>query len=965
MPHTTPPSLSDRALTVWAKSFLDHADGHALVGWLPLHQHLADAAGVAARLWDEWAPRSIKDLLSRSVGSDEAARSQLVWLAGTHDIGKTSPAFAVQVGGLADGMRRAGLVADPRIRDDDQRRSTRHELVSFLAIRAHLRDRHGFDADVADRIASVAAAHHGRPADAANIRAAQDLPHFIGEGPWIETRDELLHWADGQFTDGDSIRAWRDSSLTQPALVVLSALVIVADWIASSDLFPSAPLGAQPTETTDARVTRAWSRLGFPGPWHAQPESTDAAALLAARFDLPDDATPHATQIALVEQALRLERPELLILEAEMGSGKTEAALLAAEILAGRFGTSGIFVGLPTQATSDGMFSRVLAWADRLRLDTPSSVFLARSRAQLNEEYAQLVEETSFRSIAPDNPARDDTESDTSSLIAHRWFSDSRRGPLSSFVVGTVDQALFAGLRSRYLMLRHLALAGKVVIIDEVHAYDDYMDRFLTRVLEWLGAYETPVILLSATLPSQKRRDYIAAYDRGRRSLQPSPPRVKRSWSEKRRAQDAGEPTPVPYPGIGGLIGYPAITVSNGTEAPTVATPAASSAPRRVLLGRIDDDESGLAGLLRDALADGGNVAVIRNTVRRAQETAAVLREMFPDIPVTVAHSRYLGVDRARKDRELLGLYGRHGARPPRSIVVATQVIEQSLDVDFDLLVSDVAPIDLLLQRTGRMHRHHRADRPEALRTPRLVITGVDWSTNPPGIDRGSSVVYGEALLLRTLAAVRERDALTLPDDIAPLVEQVYGDDADFIPDDWMPAHDEAVHARREEIADKQRRAQTFALGAVTGDDPSLIGWIRNPDEDPDFAPPGRATVRDTEETLEVVVVQRGSDGILRTPAWLEEHGGEQIPDNEPPDAALTRTLLGCFLRLPAGMCHGNALDRHISELERTFELPSWHASHALKGELTLVFDEDGYARLNEFDLFYSFEDGLDYQRRT
>lgn len=964
MPHANPPRLSDRALSVWAKSFLDHSDNHSLAGWLPLHQHLADAAGIAAHLWDEWAPRSIRNLLARTIGSDDAARALLVWLAGTHDIGKASPAFAVQVPEFADEMRRAGLVADPRIRDDDRRRTTRHELVSFLAIRTHLRDRHGFDADLAGQIASIAAAHHGRPADATHIRAAQDLPQFIGEGLWRQTREELLVWADAAFADDDSIRTWRDSSLTQPALVLLSSLVIVADWISSSTLFRPAPLGAQPTEKTTARIARAWSRLGFPGPWRAQPESTDAATLLAARFDLPDGATPHAAQVALVEQALRLGRPELLILEAEMGSGKTEAALLAAEILAGKFGTSGIFVGLPTQATSDGMFSRVLSWADHLHLDAPSSVFLARGRAQLNEEYAQLIEAASFRSIAPDNPVQDDTESDSSSLIAHRWFSDSRRGPLSSFVVGTVDQALFAGMRSRYLMLRHLALAGKVVVIDEVHAYDDYMDRFLTRVLEWLGAYETPVILLSATLPSQKRRDYIAAYDRGRRSLQPPPPRVRRSWAEKRRAQDAEERAPVPYSEIAGLIGYPVVSVSNGTETPTVAATAASSEPRRVLLDRIDDDESNLVALLRDALADGGNVAVIRNTVRRAQETAAVLRATFPDIDVTVAHSRYLGVDRARKDRELLGLYGRHGARPARSIVVATQVIEQSLDVDFDLLVSDIAPIDLLLQRIGRLHRHRRTERPTALRTPRLVITGVHWSTNLPEIDRGSSVVYGDALLLRTLAILRDRDALTLPDDIAPLVEEVYGDVVDFIPDEWMPAHDAAVRARREEIADKQRRAQTFALGAVTGENPSLMGWIRNPNEDPEFAPPGRATVRDTEETLEVIVVQEGSDGVLRTPAWLENHGAEQIPDNEPPDAALTQTLLGCFLRLPAGMCHGNALDRHIAELERTFELPSWHASHALKGELALVFDADGYARLNEFDLVYSREDGLDYQRR-
>lgn len=371
----------------------------ALSGWLPLYQHLADAAGVAGLLWDEWAPRSVTDTVARAVGSDEAARALVVWLAGIHHVGKASPAFAVQVPELADRMHDAGLVCDTSIRDGDERRQVRHELVSYLAVRRWLVDAHGFEAADAAAVASVAAAHHGRPPGASAVQAATAKPHLVGAGPWQDVRCELLAAADASFTTREIYAAWRDTMLDQPTLVLLCGLVIVADWIASSDLFDAAPLEHPAELTTSERVSRAWRDLDFPRRWQPHGYDEDAAALLASRFSLPDGAVPHPAQTALVDMARAVDRPELMILESEMGSGKTEAALLAAEVLAGRFGMSGVFVGLLTQATADGMFSRVLSWADRLDLDAPSTVFLARSRAMLNREFAAKRREARFRSV--------------------------------------------------------------------------------------------------------------------------------------------------------------------------------------------------------------------------------------------------------------------------------------------------------------------------------------------------------------------------------------------------------------------------------------------------------------------------------------------------------------------------------------------------------------------------------------
>jgi len=937
------PPVSPIAQTIWAKTHADTIDHQLIDGWLPLHQHLDDSAEIAGHLWDEWVPPAITRTLAGAFGSESTARAVVVWLAGTHDVGKASPAFAVQVAQLAQPMQDAGLPINGRIAGTDIRRRVRHEIVSFLAIRTWLQEQHGMSRAQATGLASVAAAHHGSPASPTAVRNVEPLDDYVGVAEWQVARAELLARADAQWLpDGLDLASF---SPTQPVLGLLSALVIIADWLASSDLFPQVPLGEQPAESAATRAERAWRELRFPPPWSAPTATPDAAELMSERFDLPEGARPHATQIAVVERALTAPQPELMILEAEMGSGKTEAALLAAEILAGRFGLGGIFVGLPTRATADGMFGRVIRWAQRLRLDTPSSVALTHSTANLNTEYAALVR-ASFRSIGAQPGGGDDDTIEP--LLAHRWFAAPRRGPLSNFVVGTVDQALFAAHRSRHVMLRHLALAGKVVIIDEAHAYDTYMSTYLTRALEWLGAYGVPVIMLSATLPSSRRIEFHHAYRAGRDS--------------SRQSTENPDATP---PALVGEIGYPVLTATAGSTGPFVAMPASSGVDKVVTVEAIADDDDALLRIVREAVDAGANVAIIRNVVRRAQQTADLLRSRLGDIPIVVAHSHFLAADRAEKDRRLLQTYGRNGDRPRGSVVVATQVIEQSLDIDFDLLISDIAPMDLLLQRVGRLHRHERGERPAPARAPRLVVTGVDSSGPCPSPESGSVRVYGKALLLRTLAALRERPSLTLPSDIAPFVEAVYANDAStLIPETWADTYRVAERAEIIERTEKHRKSEVFAITHVGGADTHLLGWVRAPDVDPELSPPGRATVRDSDgDTLEVIVLQRGEGGTLYTPDWLTTGGAEQIPDNAPPSAALTRTILTCRLRLPTGMCAGNAIDRHIETLERVFELPVWHSIPALKGELVLVLDRARTGQLNEYDLRYDPEEGFRFDR--
>lgn len=199
-----------------------------------------------------------------------------------------------------------------------------------------------------------------------------------------------------------------------------------------------------------------------------------------------------------------------------MGVGKTEAALAGADLLGSRNGCGGLFFGLPTQATSNGIFPRIEEWASK-EADAEQMVLgirLAHGAAEMNDEYRSLFHGT----------ASTDEDDDRESLWVHPWFEGRKQALLADFVIGTIDQLLMAALKQKHVMLRHLGLAGKVVIVDECHAYDAYMNQFLYRALNWLGAYGVPVILLSATLPYAKRTAMIRSY----RGLQTSVPAEKK-----------------------------------------------------------------------------------------------------------------------------------------------------------------------------------------------------------------------------------------------------------------------------------------------------------------------------------------------------------------------------------------------------------------------------------------------------
>lgn len=917
---------SNVALLPWGKT--DRKDGMG-TAWLPLVTHLTDSALVGGHLYDHWLSDSQRRLVGEAVGP-ASAKSLVMFLCGIHDIGKCAPSFAAKAldtpgfGHLAERMRDAGFHFNPQMWRRD--RLAPHGLIGQVIVARELAAR-GFPKPLANTFACIVGGHHGANPLSPEVRAVEAAPTIqVGDGLWVEVQGEIWNTM-AAFTGADAWWAqWSKQRLSPPLQVMLTGLVIVADWMASNvELFPYDTAGSPD------RLASAIEQLDLPQQWRPPAPKESASAMLEARFPTLAGLDPHPIQQALFDAARTTPEPALFIVEAQMGAGKTEAALVAAEVLAHRFGLGGTFFGLPTMATSNPMFGRVKRWLEQVG-GAATELNLVHGKAALNKDFAGMARHASIRGI--------EDESDTrAEVVAASWFRGRKLAALAKHMVGTIDQGLFAALKAKHVVLRQLAMVGKVVVIDEVHAADEFMLVYLQGLLEWLGAYSVPVVLMSATLPPARRIELAEAYAKGRAHKT------------------------VKFVGDGGDQ-YPRLSVVN--EELRDWPVEQSRVEQSVELRLHDDDDASIVASVSTLTERGGCVGVICNTVKRAQRLYAALRDRFAD-DVVLVHSKFVAQHRALRERDLVDRLGRRGQRPERLIVVGTQVLEQSLDIDFDVLFTEVAPMDLLMQRIGRMHRHQRgpgqSERPQALRGATCYVFGVpDVNACPPELGAGSKTVYGAAKLLRTLAVLEGGRTITLPKDIPTLVRRAY-DPALSAPDGWEPAWSEAenqAHARAER---KHADARAFLLRSPWDPTaPNLNGLIDHATADPE-APRGaaRARVRDSDESVEVLVVQRDSAGQLRTLDGIGEMAGQVVPSQlGDRDWQLARVVAQSSVALPRELvANPRQADATVAALEAGLDVSGWQNNPWLAGELFLVIEPDGHAEVAGVRLAYDTELGL------
>lgn len=924
--------LSLAAKSLWAKKA---RDGSSL--WLPLFVHLSDSSGVAKKLWKDWVSEGVKSIIWNDVGINDAGKL-FAFLASSHDIGKATPVFqAKQVkykpGDLDKKIEKklidSGLPIKP-IYDFLDADKTPHALASQMIL-----EQKGKEDNVKLRnIAVILGAHHGKPPNSENLNqrgiGVYGMNFHLGKDgqqAWTSIQKELIDYAlslAGYSTVGE---------IPQPGLisqVLLSGLVIMVDWISSNEhYFPYFDITDKSVVVNqDSRLQLGWKNLRLPDPWRLS-EEWKFEDLYHKRFSIISSGFPNTTQNIIRQTVAEIDDPGILVLEAPMGSGKTEAALVAGEILANKLKRNGIFFALPTQATSDGIFTRINDWVNRL--GGLHTIELAHGKAQFNSDF------TSLRHLeGSTNIGIDDLESGG---VVHQWFEGQKKSLLADFVVGTIDQLLLAALKQKHVMLRHLGLANKVVIIDECHAYDAYMSRYLEMALRWLGAYHVPVIVLSATLPAQKRKLVIEAYLNDH--LESEPPTGLATENSCEVDQN---------PDWAVNRDYPLLTYTNGHKV-FQKTISIHDKPTEVSLDFIEHEE--IVQKLDNLLSEGGCAGVIVNTVKSAQELACLLRKHFGDDVVNLLHSRFLTLDRFEKEKALKRELGKPGSgtnRPHKRIVVGTQVLEQSLDIDFDVMITDICPIDLLLQRIGRLHRHER-ERSQKLREAHCFITGMEGEN----FEAGTKFIYGEFLLMRTKAMLPAR--LCLPHDIPKLVQDVYSYEIAISPE---PAgYQEAKKEWMIIIEDKEKRARDFRI-TEPWDNPraNLVDWLKTDVSDQQ----GEAAVRDTDESIEVLILQERTGKLYFLP-WMEE--GRELPADKELDTNIAKALACQRLQLPRALCEPWTISRTLSELKQVNDarLGKWQNSSWLKGELVLILDEMYTAKLCGYRLKYCREYGLIYEK--
>ncbi|MDO5617953.1 CRISPR-associated helicase Cas3' [Kocuria sp.] len=944
------PSPSARML--WAKTPGNDRDLVEQRLWLSLVQHCRDAGDVGARLFELWLPVQLQDRLDAVSGG--FGRQLTGWSAAVHDIGKAQLLFQAQIDGSMHTWQWEqvqDLSETPAIELDSQVEKP-HSIHSELILRRLLSARWPDSQDhVQATLTASAGAHHGKPSRAVAGRADRN-PERRAVERWLDQHGVDWHalW-DEIFDDAlerSEARPALDHVLAGPGLsasdqLLLAGLVTMADWIASNEnFFPLTRTGMH--SSAETRAENALDRLNLTRAWgpglNEEPD-------LQRRFAWPPEAKLRPAQASALDVVRRLPaEPSLLIFEMETGGGKTELAFLAAEILAAVRGSGGIALALPTMATSDAMFTRAQRWVQAISAEDEQlhSLYLGHSRARLHQGYEELIEAT--RNIDANG---DGAASAQGSVIAHQWLRGRRRGLLSEFVVCTVDQVLMMALATKHVALRHLGLAGKVVIVDEVHSYDVYSSSYLRKALEWLAAQGSSVILLSATLASGQRQELVSAYQKGLTA--PETPAAKPAegrWN-RRRKDSGGEETQ--------RVSFPRLTTVTAGEAVATALPDRAG-HRNVVLRAIDDDVDALLRELAVLHQDGGIAGIVCNTVRRAQQVYEWAVAEFGPQDVELLHSQFTALDRAAREQRLVELIGpktmRGHGRPHRRIIVGTQVLEQSLDVDFDLLVTDLAPTDALAQRAGRLHRHDRpaGDRPTALQTPSVLVRGVNreaMADTAPELEPGAEAIYGAKILLDTLAVMLPLlggGTWCLRHDVPHSVELTYQSPGAAVAA-WGIAYEDAVQKAEERENSARRAADAFQLKSVR-DSSTLeraLQAMTVMDVERD-ATAAEAHVRDIRPTLEVLLVQQTKFGALRVLPWLTDGDPELqvlVDETQLPPLRVIDRIARSAVRLPQSLASVRdeaSFDRAIDELERQTPV-AWGQHHLLKGQLMLTIDEE------------------------
>ncbi|GGM23213.1 CRISPR-associated endonuclease/helicase Cas3 [Streptomyces fumigatiscleroticus] len=890
---------------------------------------------MALFLWDRYLSENQRRVIAAGLGCGqdlERARGLAALCAGLHDVGKVSGFQLCSARGRAglsgELLGDMGRIGVERLSHDV---AGMHAAAAVLEVLGFPKAGDSVKGAVR-RVAEIIGGHHGV---------------FHEYVDWHEGNADLLGgpaWAEQRAAHANAVfgllgRPAPPQEIEGAAAVLVSGLVILADWLVSQEHYlrrrqagPEQSLaehfacsyadaeglvreaGLLPVELARKSFGEAYGIVGEPNPLQRS-VAEELPAFLRAR-DAREGGRPGP------------RAGGILLVTAAPGDGKSETAMEAERVLSEWFGTRGFAFLLPTMATSDQMYRRVAGVVAR-QATGEAGLTLTHSMAWLNSAYAEdqpgdvqvLTGEAEEEGASGAGVREVD-------MRPRRWLRGAKRALLAQFAVGTVDQALMSVLPVRHNALRLLALSNKTFIVDEAHAYDPYMQVLLGRLLNWLGRYGVPVVLLSATLPSSVSDRLIKEYLRGSKAMPVSRLRTKIFGA--------------PYPGwlyVDGADGECA-RMSPERQAeqaaarcldltvqvePVVHGKAGGRLNRLAVIERLVAPVTGAAG---------GCALVVCNTVAEAQDTYRRLKAFAAERgcaagEVQLLHARMPGEEREERTGTVTDGLGRSGPRPVRRIVVATQVVEQSLDLDADVVISDLAPLALLLQRAGRCWRHETwwagHGRPQGRARPgwadraRLVV--LDPVAAGRGVPHQWGEVYAEFLLRATseVLAKRGERPVSVPGDVQQLVEEVHGHQAEqFCWDD--PAQSVAYTAYRGKVSADRSAGDVLVIPrarSVAGLD--MLHHLEGAEED------WEASTRLGADAVRLLCVYMHAGGAVT----LDEAGTRPVPGiDEPPTPAEVRAVMARTIPVQATWFAGER------EAHRVWG--AW-AEHPLLGDLVVL----------------------------
>lgn len=655
-------------------------------------------------------------------------------LAALHDIGKIAPGFQIKCPAWLDnnGLKEYATRFGWNSFESDHAKVTQFTVQRWLAVTF------GIEGATANTLAAAVAAHHGKVLCSPAGRGMRSDPGrgLVDNDIWEEKRRETADALTGVFL-GD-VEQMRKLSIAMgaPELWWLAGLTSVADWIGSDENFFPTDKNL-PADVSRKHAARALGAIGF----ESLPLIRDLDFQTIFGFASND----------LQSQAMTaIQKPGAYVIEAPMGIGKTEAALACAYQLMCRGLADGIYFALPTQTTSNRIYKRLKSFVEKISTAAPATR-LIHANSWLLTDVNPTTPAATLRTTEDARTGRD-------------WFASAKRALLAPFGVGTVDQALLSVVAAKHFFVRRFALAGKVVILDEVHSYDIYTGTLIRELCQTLGELGCTVILLSATLTPERRNGLLG------------------------NTFTTSDASPEPYPLISGRPTGDAPIGPRASKAPT-------SNEVHIRFGQESD-------LLRDVWAhakSGVCVLWICDTVNAAQRVYqyfAEIRKTEGGPGIGLLHARFPLYRREKLEdywMEALGKDGEeNGKRPKGCVLVSTQVVEQSVDLDADLMVSELAPTDMLLQRMGRLWRHLREKR--RVQRPELWIVSETHSIDELRQITAKQIkyalgskafVYSPYVLLRSLELWLSRPSMQLPTDIRGMLEATYRD-SDDEPEGWV-----------------------------------------------------------------------------------------------------------------------------------------------------------------------------------